>query len=69
MFCNCENPKKMENDADGKKFYVCAKSNGGCGCEISENKPNVVYGMDLKLNIDGEDVTNALEVWTKNLGF
>lgn len=37
MSCKCKNPKKVENSAMGNKFYVCAKSKGGCGEEIFEN--------------------------------
>lgn len=34
MSCKCLNPKRMENSAGGEKFFVCAKSKGGCGEEI-----------------------------------
>lgn len=34
MSCKCQQPKKMKNSAGGVDFYVCAKSQGGCGQEI-----------------------------------
>jgi ssDNA-binding Zn-finger/Zn-ribbon topoisomerase 1 len=36
MSCKCKKPMKVENSAYGKKFFVCAKSKGGCGEEIIE---------------------------------
>jgi len=34
MSCKCRKPQRLENAAGGIKFYVCAKSRGGCGEEI-----------------------------------
>lgn len=37
MSCKCRNPKRLENSAGGNKFFVCAKSKGGCGEEIDDS--------------------------------
>ena len=35
MYCKCDKPKKKIVRIDHNDINVCAKSIGGCGCEIS----------------------------------
>ena len=37
MYCKCKSPKKKVSEANGNSFVVCAKSQGGCGEEISQS--------------------------------
>lgn len=38
MYCNCNDPKIVDNHADHKTFKVCSKSRGGCGREYDFGK-------------------------------
>jgi len=52
MSCKCQQPKKIKNSAGGVDFYVCAKSQGGCGEEIGVGK--VVTGSKARIYMNGQ---------------
>jgi len=47
MYCKCQQPKKIKNEAHGQMFYVCAKSAGGCGQEIITGSALVMEDIDI----------------------
>jgi hypothetical protein len=49
MYCMCckDKRKKVLSGAGNKSFFVCSKSQGGCGNEIDDEKVNKM-GMSLQ---------------------
>lgn len=46
MYCKCDKPKKKIIRIEHKDVDVCAKSIGGCGCEITHNPCASAIGLD-----------------------
>lgn len=55
-FCICSNPKPKIMKVLHKEFHVCAKSEGGCGLEMSSGKARVLYADRATVSVGGKVV-------------
>jgi len=74
MFCKCDNPKKKIVRIEHKDVNVCAKSIGGCGCEIVNTitTNSIVSIANIPYRVESGTLCmscwNSKEIWDSTIG-